>query len=39
MKNFTAYSVFSQRLAMAGAAFITASITLALWQASLLLPA
>lgn len=39
MKNFTAYSAFNQRFAIVGAAFITASITFALWQASLLLPA
>jgi len=39
MKNFTVYSILSQRVAIVGATFITASITFALWQASLLLPA
>ncbi len=39
MKALTAYPTFDKPLAMLGAAFITASITLALWQASLLLPA
>lgn len=38
MKTVAAYSVVNRRFAVAGAAFITASITLALWQASLLLP-
>ncbi len=38
MKAFTSYLIFYKSLAMLGASIITASITLALWQASLLLP-
>jgi hypothetical protein len=39
MKTLIAHPIFNKPLAMLGASFITASITLALWQASLLLPA
>ena len=39
MKTLITYPIFNKPLAMLGAGFITASITFALWQASLLLPA
>ncbi len=38
MKTLITYPIFNKPLAMLGATFITASITFALWQASLLLP-
>jgi hypothetical protein len=39
MKTLINHPIFNKPLAMLGSTFITASITFALWQASLLLPA